>query len=80
LRKRHSIVRDHFEEIDHAFEFVTLLRIHHQFEQIQQGLPPDNFINPNDLSNLERKTLKESFNLMTKIQSLIIEQYKAFIR
>jgi len=46
-----------------------LLRIHHQFEQIQQGLPPDNFINPNDLSNLERKTLKESFNLMSRIQA-----------
>jgi CBS domain-containing protein len=80
LRKSHSIVRDHFEEIDHAFEFVMLLRIHHQFEQIQQGRPPDNFINPNDLSNLERKTLKESFNLMSRIQGLIVEQWKTFIR
>jgi CBS domain-containing protein len=80
LRRRHSIVRDHFEEIEHAFEFVMLLRIHHQFEQIQQGLPPDNFINPNDLSNLERKTLKESFNLMSRIQGLIVEQWKTFIR
>jgi CBS domain-containing protein len=80
LKKRHSIVRDHFEEIEHAFEFVMLLRIHHQFEQIQQNLPPDNFINPNDLSNLEKKTLKESFNLMSRIQSLIVEQWKTFIR
>jgi CBS domain-containing protein len=80
LRKSHSIVRDHFEEIDHAFEFVMMLRIHHQFEQIQQGLPPDNFINPNDLSNLERKMLKESFNLMSRIQGLIVEQWKTFIR
>jgi CBS domain-containing protein len=80
LRKSHSIVRDHFEEIDHAFEFVMMLRIHHQFEQIRQGLPPDNFINPNDLSNLERKMLKESFNLMSRIQGLIVEQWKTFIR
>jgi CBS domain-containing protein len=80
LRKSHSIVRDHFEEIDHAFEFVMMLRIHHQFEQIQQGLPPDNFINPNDLSNLERKMLKESFNLMSRIQGLVVEQWKTFIR
>jgi CBS domain-containing protein len=80
LRKSHSIVRDHFEEIEHAFEFVMLLRIHHQFEQIQQGLPPDNFINPNELSNLEKKTLKESFNLMSRIQGLIVEQWKTFIR
>jgi hypothetical protein len=32
------------------------------------------------LSNLEKKTLKESFNLMTKIQGLIVERYKVFIR
>jgi len=80
LRTRHSIVRDHFDELEHAFEFVMLLRIHHQFEQIQQGLPPDNFINPNELSNLEKKTLKESFNLMSKIQGLIVERWKTFIR
>jgi len=57
-----------------------LLRIHHQFEQIQKGLTPDNFINPNELSNLEKKTLKEAFNLMSRIQSLIVEQWKTFIR
>ena len=73
-------MQEYADEIVHAFEFLMLLRIHHQFEQIQQGLPPDNFINPNDLSNLERKTLKESFNLMSRIQGLIVEQWKTFIR
>ena len=80
LQTRHSIVQEQFDELEHAFEFVMFLRIHHQFEQIQNGRTPDNFVNPNDLSNLEKKTLKESFNLMTKIQGLIVERYKVFIR
>ena len=41
---------------------------------------PDNFINPNQLSNLEKKTLKEAFQLMTRMQGLVVERYKQFIR
>jgi CBS domain-containing protein len=80
LRDKHAIVRDHYDELEHAFEFVMSLRIRHQFEQIRTGVAPDNFINPDELTNLERKTLKESFNLMTRIQDLILEVYKAFVR
>jgi len=80
LAARHSIVQSYAEELEQAFEFVMLLRIQHQYEQITEGKPPDNFINPDQLSNLEKKTIKEAFNLMVKIQSSISERYKALIR
>lgn len=80
LKETHSIIREYFHELNHAFEFVMLLRIHHQFEQIGKGMPTDNFINPDHLSKLEKRTLKESFNLMNKLQGLIVERYKNFIR
>jgi len=80
LKTKHSTVEEYFDEFNQAFEFIMLLRIHHQFEQIKDGKAPDNFINPDELSNLQKKTLKESFNLMTKVQSLIVEQYKTFFR
>ena len=76
----HAIVKEYANELEHAFDFIMLLRIHHQFEQIATGLRPDNFINPNKLSNLEKKTLKESFHLISKLQGLILERYKQFIR
>lgn len=76
----HAIVKEYAGELEHAFDFIMLLRIHHQFEQITTGLRPDNFINPNKLSNLEKKTLKESFHLIAKLQGLIMERYKQFIR
>jgi CBS domain-containing protein len=80
LRNKHSVVKDYAEEIEHAFEFVLLLRIHHQYEQIKEGRVPDNFINPDQLSNLEKKTIKEAFNLMSRIQGTIVERYKTLIR
>lgn len=79
LKTKHSIVKDQDDELMHAFEFMMLLRIHHQFEQIESGKSPDNFINPNKLSNLERRTLKEAFHLISRLQDTLIERYKALI-
>jgi CBS domain-containing protein len=79
LKDKHTIVKDYADELLHAFEFMMLLRIHHQFEQIESGNNPDNFINPNRLSNLEKRTLKEAFHLISKLQDTIIERYKALI-
>jgi len=79
LRSMHSIVGEYADDFEQAFEFISLLRIHHQYEQISNGVAPDNFINPNQLSNLEKRSIKGAFQLITKIQDLIIELYKALI-
>ncbi len=79
LRERHTIVKEFADELEHAFEFIMLLRIQHQFEQIEAGKEPNNFINPNSLSNLEKKMMKESFSLITRMQDIIIERYKPLI-
>lgn len=80
LKSKDDIVGKFAEELEHAYDFLMLLRIHHQFEQIKAGQKPDNFINPNQLSNLEKKTLKEAFQLMTRMQGLVVERYKQIIR
>ncbi len=63
------------DELAQAFEFITLLRLHHQVEMIESGLEPDNFVNPSRLSNLEKKSLKEAFQVISRIQDVIREQY-----
>jgi CBS domain-containing protein len=77
LRETHPIVIELGGEMEQAFEFITLLRIHHQLDQMEQQVPLDNFINPSKLSNLERKSLKDSFQLILKIQDAITEIYRA---
>jgi CBS domain-containing protein len=79
LKERHTIVKQYADELLHAFEFIMLLRIQHQFDQMKEGKDIDNFINPNKLSNLEKKIAKETFQLISKIQDMIIERYKAMI-
>ena len=80
LKGKHSIIKEYASELEHAFDFIMILRIQHQHEQIKKGLQPDNFINPERLSNLEKKTIREAFHLISKLQDLIFEIYKPFIR
>lgn len=80
LKARHAIIKEYAEELEYAFDFIMILRIKHQFQQVRDEVKPDNFINPDKLSNLEKKTLKESFHLIAKIQGFIVETYKPFIR
>lgn len=79
LKNKHTVIRDYADEIVYAFEFLTLLRIRHQYEQIIQGKMPDNFIDPESLSNLEKKLLKDTFQLISKLQDILIERYKLMI-
>jgi len=79
LRSLHTIVEEYADDFEQAFEFIMLLRIHNQYQQISLGQPPDNFINPNLLSNLEKRSIREAFHLVTRVQALIIERYKSLI-
>jgi CBS domain-containing protein len=75
LKAIHAIVGEFGEELEYAFEFLTMLKIRHQHEQIQQGQEPDNFINPKALSNFEQKVFKESCQVILKIQDMINKKY-----
>jgi CBS domain-containing protein len=77
VKESHPIAIELGDEIEQAFEFINLLRIHHQLDQMERKVPLDNFINPANLSNLEKKSLKESFQLILKIQDGIAETYRA---
>ncbi len=79
LRSRHTILNEYADELEQAFEFIMLLRIRHQYEQIGAGTEPDNFIDPKTLSNLEKRTLREAFSLISRLQDILIERYKPLI-
>lgn len=79
LKSKHTVVRDFADEIIYAFEFLMLLRIRHQYEKVLQNKMPDNFIDPESLSNLEKKLLKDTFQLISKLQDILIERYKLMI-
>ena len=63
------------EDMAQAFGYLNALLIHSQLHQAEEGLTPDNFINPDILTSFERKTLKESFQLTTRLYEEIEGSY-----
>ncbi|MEN8143161.1 MAG: putative nucleotidyltransferase substrate binding domain-containing protein [Thermodesulfobacteriota bacterium] len=62
------------EDIAQVMDYMFTLLVHKQLQQIDEGGVPDSFINPDILTDLEKKTLKEAF-LLTGAQFDIIERY-----
>ena len=75
LKGTHPVARNVADDLAHAFEFISLLRIRHQHEQLLMDLEPDNFIDPKRLSLLELRNLKEICRLIAQILDGIAKKY-----
>lgn len=56
-------------EILSAYEFLMSLRLVHQLRMVQQGMEPNNFVDPADLTDLEKQTLKGAFGVISRMQT-----------
>jgi len=63
-------------EVIEAYEFLMHLRLVHQLQQLEEGRSPDNHINPQDLSDLERQALKEAFAVITRMQEAVRRDFQ----
>ncbi len=59
-----------------AFHFIQLLRLRHQHAQQRKGLEPDNYLDPDTLSVLDRRILKEAFRQARKLQARLTLDYE----
>jgi CBS domain-containing protein len=67
------------EDLREAFSFITILRITHHLEARARGEVPDNHVDPASLNSLQRKMLKESFGVITKLQELLEHRYQTWL-
>lgn len=58
-----------------AYEFQMHLRLLHQLAMDDETLEPDNFIDPAQLSDLDRHTLKDSMLVINDIKAVIKDLY-----
>jgi CBS domain-containing protein len=65
------IPRDLYTETREAYEYQMQLRLVHQIAMMERGLTPNNYIDPAELSDLEKQTLKEAFAVINRIQGYI---------
>jgi len=63
--------------LEDALEFIASLRIRHQAQQIRLGIEPDNYLPPQDLSELERRHLKDAFSVIQDMQHVLENRYQS---
>lgn len=63
-------------DLREALEFLAFLRIQHQARQIAAGQDPDNFLNPDEISNFERTQLKDAFAVVASLQGVLAQRYR----
>ncbi len=59
-----------------SYEFIAITRLKHQADQIRHGQKPDNFMNPEDLSDFERNHLKDAFSVVKTIQNAMASAHQ----
>ncbi len=66
-------------ELLESFELLTLLRLEHQLQQSQAKEPLSNYVNPGNLTHLQRSLLKEAFRTITRTQSAISDRFRSAV-
>ena len=72
--KAGKLSQDGMEDLKDALEFITSVRLRHQAYQISNGLELDNFVVPEQLTSLERRHLKDAFDVVHTIQSVMAQR------
>ncbi len=71
LAEQQMIPSELYAETRDAYEFQMQLRLVHQYRMMEAGQNPDNYIDPAELSDVEKQTLKEAFGVIGRIQSYL---------
>jgi CBS domain-containing protein len=73
---RGAIGVEEARDLRQAFEVVSRLRLGHQLEQLDAGLPPDNWIDPARLGKSDRLLLKEAFKTVAWLQRMLEDRFQ----
>ncbi|MBA1203449.1 cyclic nucleotide-binding/CBS domain-containing protein [Pseudomonas capeferrum] len=68
------------KHLRYALEFLSMVRIRHQADALEQGMSPDNYIEPERFSTSERHNLKEAFQVLSNAQNFLRFRYPAKAR
>ncbi|PKH98733.1 cyclic nucleotide-binding protein [Shewanella sp. 11B5] len=65
------------EDLQHAMELISLVRLRHQSTDIESGIEPDNNIEPESMSDFERRNLKDAFLVLSNAQNFLKYRYSS---
>ncbi|MGB3223473.1 MAG: DUF294 nucleotidyltransferase-like domain-containing protein [Desulforhopalus sp.] len=63
------------DKLSHALEFLSIVRMRHQAQEIKDDHEPHNAIQPDHVSDSERHNLKEAFQVLSNAQKFLRFRY-----
>lgn len=75
LVEAEKIQGDLWSVASEAYELQMQQRLVHQLKQIEEGILPDNHIDPATLSDLERRMLKDAFTVIERLYGVLGQMY-----
>ncbi len=75
LSEQGLIPSDLSTNLREAYSYLQTLRLKNQVEKLREGKRPDNYVNPENLSKLERDLLKDSFKIVSEFQGFIERRF-----
>jgi len=63
------------EALIDSHDFLCTVRLQHQVNNIKAGKTANNHVNPDELSSLERRHLKDAFELISTYQAVVSQKY-----
>ncbi|MBP5978869.1 MAG: cyclic nucleotide-binding/CBS domain-containing protein [Halomonas sp.] len=63
------------DKLSYAFEFLCMSRLRHQMIDLQEDRAPDNNIEPENVEDSERHTLKDAFQVLSNAQKFLKFRY-----
>ncbi len=76
LGEGEHVSTDLVSESAEAYEFLMQVRLVHQMRQLNEDMEPDNHVNPAHLTDLEKRTLKEAFGVITGLQQNLKDVFR----
>lgn len=77
IRDAHFLPLGRPEAMRDALEFMSMVRLRHQAQSLACGEEVDNNINPEALSQFDRRNLKEAFQVLSDAQKFLKFRYPA---
>ena len=76
LYKSETIDKEFASELTESFNFLLSLRLKASLQKIDRDDAPDNFVNPADLTTLERDMLRDTFKIVNRFKKFLTSRYR----
>jgi CBS domain-containing protein len=73
---RNIVPDDELLEVEAGLNFLIFIRLRNQIREVSRGCEPTNYIDPLELSEIERERLKVSFSVIKSFQRFLGDRYK----